>query len=137
MINKFRGKNYFLSNFFPVEFVFDGRTWPSSEHAFQAMKSESRGEQEMIRRAASAGESKNMGRNVLCRPDWEEVKVSVMRDVLIAKFSVPDMKAKLLATGDEALEESNGHGDVYWGTVNGYGKNILGKLLMEVRSILR
>ena len=34
------------------------------------------------------------------------------------------------------LEEGNNWGDKYWGTVEGEGKNMLGKLLMKVRAIL-
>ena len=48
-----------------------------------------------------------------------------------------DLKAKLLATGDEHLEEGNTWGDRIWGTVNGKGQNHLGKTLMRVREELK
>ena len=52
------------------------------------------------------------------------------------KFSNPDLKEKLLATGNEELVEGNWWGDQYWGICDGIGKNKLGKLLMKVRKEL-
>lgn len=35
-ITSFRGKYDFLSNFYPVKIFYNGRDWPSVEHAYQA-----------------------------------------------------------------------------------------------------
>ena len=71
------------------------------------------------------------------RSDWEEVKDKVMYEIVLAKFTQnPDLKEKLLATGDESLEEGNTWGDTIWGTVDGVGENRLGKILMRVRDEL-
>ena len=75
-----------------------------------------------------------MGRRLKLRSDWEEIKDSVMYTCLISKFQDPEMRKKLLGTGDAVLIEGNNHGDRYWGMVNGEGKNKLGRLLMQVRS---
>lgn len=75
-----------------------------------------------------------MGRSVHIRPDWEEIKVQTMLDLLKCKFQDPELKQKLLDTGDEELVEYNTWGDNFWGrTMEGFGLNMLGKLLMEVR----
>ena len=67
----------------------------------------------------------------------EEVKDKVMYEIVLAKFTQnPDLKEKLLATGDEYLEEGNTWGDTIWGTVDGVGENRLGKILMRVRDEL-
>ena len=68
------------------------------------------------------------------RPDWEEVKVQVMRELLYAKFSEEPLRGMLKATGDQHLEEGNNWGDTFWGVCRGRGENWLGKLLMEVRA---
>jgi predicted NAD-dependent protein-ADP-ribosyltransferase YbiA (DUF1768 family) len=39
----------------------------------------------------------------------------------------------LIDTGNEELCEFNTWGDTFYGVCNGVGKNILGKLLMEIR----
>ena len=82
--------------------------------------------------------AKKLGRTVKLRPDWNEVKLSVMLEVLRHKFNQnPDLADKLLATGDTLLQEGNTWHDYYWGVCNGKGENNLGKLLMLVRQELR
>ena len=67
-----------------------------------------------------------------------------MYDVCYAKFSQDkNLKRRLLATGDEYLQEGNFHGDFYWGRIYNkekgewVGKNNLGKVLMKLREDLR
>ena len=60
-----------------------------------------------------------------------------MREIEWAKFSQrPELAAKLLASGDRLLEETNWWGDEMWGVYKGNGQNLLGKILMEVRARL-
>lgn len=65
------------------------------------------------------------------------MKLSVMRDLLIQKFTHDDLKALLVATGDARLVEGNSWGDRYWGMCDGTGSNHLGQLLMEVRELCK
>ena len=72
------------------------------------------------------------------REDWETVKIDVMRDVLKSKFSLnSELREKLIATGDVELIEGNHWNDRFWGVCRGKGQNHLGKLLMELRKILK
>jgi ribA/ribD-fused uncharacterized protein len=72
------------------------------------------------------------------RRDWETVKVDVMREAVLAKFTQhPDLRRTLLATGDAALVEHTRR-DAFWGDGgDGRGRNKLGRILMEVRARLR
>lgn len=82
-------------------------------------------------------EAKREGYRVTLRDDWEDIKLHVMYEVVLAKFSQNEfLKQKLIATGREWLEEGNTCGDRTWGTVNGVGQNLLGHVLMTVRSVL-
>ncbi|WP_217577346.1 NADAR family protein [Mesorhizobium sp. GbtcB19] len=74
----------------------------------------------------------------LRRPDWDDVKVDIMRDILRAKVRQHDYVCrKLLATGDRELVENSWRDDFWgWGP-NGDGQNMLGKLWMEIRDELR
>ena len=74
-----------------------------------------------------------MGRHLPLRPDWEDVKLSVMEGLLRQKFREEPFKSQLKATGDAQLVEGNYWGDVYWGVCRGQGENHLGKLLMKIR----
>lgn len=77
------------------------------------------------------------GKRVNLRPDWESIRDDVMYQCLKSKFRDPYLRDLLLNTGDEFIEEGNSHGDRYWGTVNGEGRNVLGYLLMRVREELK
>lgn len=72
------------------------------------------------------------------RPDWEQVKDDVMRRAVRRKFEAhPELRQVLLATGAEPIVE-NAPKDWYWGCgKDGTGKNMLGRILMEVRAALR
>jgi ribA/ribD-fused uncharacterized protein len=66
------------------------------------------------------------------------VKDDIMREAVRLKFKAnPDIRVLLLATEDAALIEKT-TGDYYWGCgTDGTGKNMLGRILMEVRDELR
>ena len=74
----------------------------------------------------------------LVRPDWNNVKVDIMRQLLWEKVRQHKyVKQKLLETGDRLLVE-NSWRDTYWGEgPNKDGKNMLGVLWMEIRESLR
>ena len=131
----FSGEYEFLCNFHQRSFEFEGRTYPSSEHAFQAAKTLQDHEKDGIAGAFTPSLAKRLGRHVKLRPDWEKIKIDVMRSVLQAKFSDKTLRKKLLETGDMELVEGNTWGDMYWGldSNSGIGQNHLGKLLMELR----
>ena len=138
-ITDFDGAYEFLSNFHEVPVTYEGITYRSSEAAFQAAKSLDPADRERISKL-SPDESKRAGYSVKLREDWETVKVSVMEEVLRAKFTQnPELTEKLTATGQALLVEGNNWRDTFWGfDVNlGYGVNMLGQLLMRIRAELQ
>lgn len=87
MINCFDGKWAFLSNFYWHEIEFEGITYPTNEHFFQAMKTLDIGERQKIANCLTPGQAKRMGRQVVLRSDWEEVKEDIMFLGLCLKFN--------------------------------------------------
>ncbi len=130
-----------FSNFAAFPIVVDGKSWPTSEHYFQAQKFIATDPAWFgaIRKANSPGISARMGRDRKhpLRRDWEAVKDDVMRRALAAKFEQhPELTTLLLATGDQLLVEHTTN-DSYWGDGgDGSGKNMLGRLLVELRTRL-
>lgn len=125
-------KNWF-SNMVVDPIYIEARLWPSVENYYQAMKSTDRDVQEIIR-AASPSRAKQLGKKVILRRDWEQIKESKMKHALSIKFSNKPWYGLLIATGDAQLIEWNNWGDKYWGvTEDGKGRNRLGVLLMELR----
>lgn len=139
-IGPFRGAAEFLSNRFERPLSFGGMVFRCAEGAFQAAKFDDPAMKERFR-DLSVGEARRLGRtrHPSFRKDWEAVKEPVMAEILKAKFTDPELKAKLLATGDAKLVEYNTWGDEIWGVSlkTMKGDNRLGKLLMERRESLK
>lgn len=128
-----------FSNFAPFPITIDGDRWPTSEHYFQAQKFEDEAYRQKIRNTASPMQAARLGRDrkQKLRSDWESVKVGIMREAVLAKFTQHKELATLLqATGDDKIVEHT-ENDAYWGDGgDGSGKNMLGLILMEVRERL-
>jgi ribA/ribD-fused uncharacterized protein len=140
-----------MSNFSRHPVTVFGRTWPTSEHAFQGCKPVDPAIREAIHRSASPAKAAALGRTNPMRADWERtvtgsrlglvpgvlVKDTVMYDVVKAKFQQhADIREALLATGDAQLIEAAVH-DPYWGEGCSHtGLNKLGQILMLVRAEL-
>jgi ribA/ribD-fused uncharacterized protein len=129
-----------FSNFAHYPFKLDGKSWPTTEHYFQAQKFPETEQVEAIRLAKSPAKAKAMGRSrkFKLRKDWEAVKDAIMRKCVLEKFTAhADIRTILLGTGDAILVEHTTNDD-YWGDGgDGHGKNKLGRILMRVRDELR
>lgn len=137
MIDSFTGENRFLSNFWPSEVELDGMLFPTVEHAYVAAKTLDLEQRAEIATVATPGQVKRLGRKLVLRPDWEDVKLSIMEDLVRQKFQDPRLAKVLLATGDQELVEGNTWGDTFWGVCFNVGLNHLGLILMEVRDDLQ
>jgi ribA/ribD-fused uncharacterized protein len=136
-IDQFTGDYDFLSNFHPSPIEVDGIVYSTVEHAFQAAKTFDLEEKQAVAQAATPGIAKRKGRKVQLRPDWEQVKVGIMEELVRLKFTThATQREQLLATGDAELVEGNTWKDTFWGVCRGKGRNALGKILMKVRSDL-
>lgn len=130
-----------LSNFSRHAVYLNGRIWPTVEHFYQAQKFEGTQQEEEIRRCATPILAKKRAYEFtprISQEDWDAIKESIMLKGLRAKFGQhPDLKDKLLASGDRRLVEHTEQ-DHYWGDAgDDSGQNRLGYLLMQVRNELR
>jgi ribA/ribD-fused uncharacterized protein len=143
-MQNFAGDLAFLSNCYVVEggIEYDGVTYPSVENAFQAAKTLDPEERKLFETVA-ATQARRLGQKVTIRDRWDYLRVNVMQELVRAKFEKPELGEKLLATGDEPLEEVNKTHDNYWGSCQcarcqgKLGLNWLGRILMTVRRQLR
>jgi len=129
------GEFGFLSNFYPSPFVVEGKSYATNEHYFQSQKATTEELREWIRLAPTPYAAMKAGRSLRddkgeLKKDWADKKSDVMFVGILAKFSQnPDLKEKLLATGDAVLHEDSPT-DMIWGKK---GEDRLGKILMKVR----
>lgn len=141
MILQFQGEYRWLSNFWPCIIEYKNLVYPSVEHFYVAMKTLDVNLREDIRLTDKAGDVKRMGKHIILRDDWDNIKLDVMRYAITKKYSInnPTLMNKLLATGDVYIQEGNTWNDTFWGVnlKTGIGENNLGKLIMEHREKLK
>ena len=80
MIDKFDGKYAFLSNFYssPIRPFDDGILYPTVEHAFQAQKTLNISIRKEIAAQPTPGKAKAIGRNIILRSDWRDIRIQIM-----------------------------------------------------------
>jgi len=139
---RFYGSKSLLSNFSITPIVIDGLEYITTEHYFQAMKFSSTDPDyaEEIRTSPTPAKAKSLGgsRNHPIDKDWNTKRDEVMRIALFSKaMQTPKFVQILLSTGSAPLIEAAPR-DYYWGEGSKKtGKNMLGKLLMDLRSRLQ
>lgn len=132
-----------FSNLFRRSINFEGRVFPTAEHAYQAGKARKEEVREWILSAPTPGLVAMAAHGLYTWdivPDWSQIKYNRMRQVLRAKFTQhDDLRQLLLSTGGARIVEAGRVANVVnctWGEVNGRGRNMLGLLLMELRTEL-
>lgn len=148
--------------------VWNGKTYPSGEHLFQARRFDYPGASEdsieyaeHIRQASTPFKAKMLGimrrthrkfkwqvemgkiiikyqrRGVEPRPDFVNIRLDVMLEVLMLKFTTDrECRDVLLSTDYNDIAEKS---DWFWGcgTTNSPGQNWMGRLLMQVRTTIK
>ncbi len=99
-----------FSNYAPYPVEIEGLLWPTTEHYYQAQKFEDAHYRERIRQDKHPSAAKGLGnsRKVPIRPDWDDMRVDVMRKAVRAKLAQhPEVAATLLSTGDALLVDEH------------------------------
>lgn len=131
--------HYYLSNFYPCVIPYEGITYPSTEHAYQASKVQDTITRMLVMRQPTANQAKRTGGMLKLRLDWEIFKYQIMLDLLRIKFAKDSvLAAKLRFTANVHIIEGNHWHDLIWGQCTcrrhaWEGENHLGIMLMEVR----
>lgn len=134
--------HYYLSNFSAFAIHYDRLCFPTAEHLyhwhkFAGLSSMRQEIQSRIFLARSAHDAFKIAQEEKAKriPEWDDIKIGVMRDILRLKVMQHEyVRRKLLETGDREIIENSWRDD-YWGWgPNRDGANMLGKLWMEVRA---
>ncbi|PZG14758.1 NADAR family protein [Nonomuraea aridisoli] len=143
-----------LSQWWPVTFTEDGRTYASAEHYMMAHKAWLFGDEESaagILAAGHPGEAKELGRAVrgFDQATWERHRFDIVVRGNVAKFGQhPPLRDFLLGTANRVLVEASPR-DRVWGIgltaaderaaspATWQGLNLLGFALMAARATLR
>jgi len=136
MISEFQDEHRWLSNFMPCKIFYEGKSFTSVENGYMSAKSHDVEWKEFCSDPNNhPGRVKRKSKKIVLRSDWESIKVSVMKELLIQKFFQSPYRDLLLNTGDMHIQEGNRWGDTFWGVClkTNTGSNNLGILLMEIR----
>ena len=134
----FFGPFRFLSNFHFVDIEWNGIIFPTTEHAYQAAKSNNPDDWKIFANLVKPRDARILGQTIPLDPEWHtRIKFEVMYAINKTKYSNPELRQMLLDTGDAYLEETNHWNDTCWGVCNGIGENYLGLLLMQIRDELK
>lgn len=141
-----------LSNFYPCEFEFNDKMFNFSEQCFMYQKAllfNDFGVAEQILDETDVRKIKALGRKVKDFDNelWDKHNEDFMYNACYAKFSQNDeLKDFLLNTGNREIVEASPV-DSIWGigfssdkameNINKWGQNLLGKILMKVREVLK
>lgn len=133
---------YPFDNFSSFKVEWNGYLFSSVEEAYQAASFMGSDEElvEKIKKSHSADEAQRISyaNRDKRREDWDDVKISIMEELLRLKIEQnPYVKKKLLQTEDYMIVEDSPKDDFWgWGP-NRNGQNNLGKLWMKLREELK
>ena len=123
---------------------YEGDWYPSNENAYQAAKFKKSFRTPFF--TCTPQEAKRLGQEKVGRlysdEEWVVVKISIMAELSLTKFSSADtLKSKLILTDQALLVEGNWWKDTFWGVYvdeegNESGENNLGKIHMYTRKVL-
>jgi hypothetical protein len=132
-----KGSYRFLSNFHKAPVYYEGILYPSTENAYQAAKTEDYDTRFRFS-IIEPSKSKRLSKELIEPDDWLSRKYDIMFMLCYQKFyRHKDLRELLLQTEGKYLEETNMWNDVWWGVCNGVGENNLGKILMDIRRLIR
>jgi ribA/ribD-fused uncharacterized protein len=140
-ILEFKGDYSWLSNFAPCEFEYQGITYPTTEHFYQAWKFPA-DQRARIAAIATPRLTKREGRKAKLCWNWDSVRIEVMKTALEEKFKIDKFRNLLLSTSSAKLVEGNWWHDNFWGDCycakckGNPGANTLGNMIMDIRSSL-
>lgn len=132
-IESFKGQFSFLSTFAASPINYGGVIYKTAQHLVSALMTTDKTMREKIRQAPGPAEAIKLAKSLVPRPDWEKIKIDVMKEVMKRKFQLPDLRAKLITTKGRELINANTYHDTFWGVCNGEGDNWLGRIIQEVR----
>ena len=148
-VTPFAGVTCVLSNFYPCPITFAGRSFTSTEHAYQHTKAVLCKRPDLAEQILMEGttpqRAKSLGKG-LSTEEWEQHKLFFMRQIALCKLDFPEYRQSLLGANPIIAEAVPG--DTFWSAglkvsdllrtrVECWpGFNAMGKIHMDMRNLL-
>lgn len=137
-LTRFDGFYSCFSNFYLREVKYKDKIYKTKEHAFQCQKATNQKDFDYVFEAPTPFNAKRRARKIKLKESWPLRRIGIMKEIVLEFFKQhKDLRNVLMSTDSAELIEGNDWGDTFWGVCNGEGENHLGKILMEVRDMLR
>lgn len=145
----------YLSNFYNIKFEHKGFLFRNSEQAIMWRKAiffNANAIAEQILESKNPNDAKRLGRSrdiAFNEKIWENNRLNIFKEVLFDKFNQNYLLKKMLLLTDNKLLAEASPTDIIWGIGMGEdncnifniskweGQNLLGKVLMEVRELIK
>lgn len=149
-----KGEYRYMSNDAEYPMEVDGKKYPTVEHYYQAMKAETFEDKEvfdklLVTKTPKAAKAQGKTVKNFIKEVWDSKREAIMEKGVRAKFTQhPELRKKLLETGDKVIGKADGR-NTFWGIGSSMvsdkskvpskwrGQNKLGKILMELRDVLK
>ena len=136
----FKGHKDPLSNFYPIEIQFEGRSFTSTEAAYQHSKAITMGDYDSAHKiihAENALHAMRIASKIKTNEIWKRKKVEVMKSLIKEKIRVcKAAKSALQNSGNRQIVEDTNH--EFWGRGRSKkGLNMLGNIWMQYRDQLQ
>ncbi|CDW73079.1 fha domain containing protein [Stylonychia lemnae] len=136
-IEGFTGYFEFMRPDFPSPVYYEGETYSTAAHAYNAAKLIDPNMRRRIQKAPTLQEMYNVARTIEEPEGWTHKKLKVMERIMRDKFRRSrDMRERLAATQNREIINflpDKSEENLYWGMVGKQGQNQLGKILERVR----
>lgn len=121
----------------PIEYK--GVTYKTGEHLYHSRRYDDPNIRKIIVESKDGEEAWTLSQKfkIHQQKDFDARKTDIMREILLAKFEQhPDTREVLIATGEAEIIKP--YPDPFWGEgPDGRGQNVMGKILMEIRTEIR
>lgn len=134
---RFKDDYAFLSNMYKCSFVYKDILFSAAEIAYVYEKCKHQEDKDTVLLLDNPYDARKFGRSVELVDNWESKRLSIMYNIILAKFEQNTNLARRLSAVDEEIVEDNTWGDTFWGRCNGVGENNLGKLLTLVKYTIK
>lgn len=141
MITNFRKEYGWLSNMYKCDIEYEGHIFKSVENAYMWAKNKANRDWLYVCLNNEPNLVKRLSKDIFIRPDWEDVRLKIMYELLLLKFKQEPFKTKLKNTGLQNIQEGNYWNDKFWGVClksnPNEGENHLGRLIMHIRLLIQ
>lgn len=140
IVDIYQGEAFVLSNFSLHEVIFKWEVYKTAEHCYHCQRYDNEKIIHEIKNSISPDEAWQLSQKYKSFQisDFDNRKVLLMKEILLAKvLQYPSIGGFLMSTWSKSIEKCLSADNFWWTWIDWNGKNMLGKLWMEIREEMK